>query len=754
VWLARISVVLACAVVLGGVPVAPVFAAPSDTGTSSANLGESDGCAPGIAGPRRPETWRSGYLGSDVIVSGPWGDTYGRSRGQVTSSLVDWRIFGTNQTVRIHERMIPAAQQVDAGLAQAMSDGNIYSMPAAAAWVWRTVGGTLRFSEHAFGTAVDINPGQNPYSRSNVLITNMPSWFVDVWTDAGFCWGGFWVTVKDAMHYSWSGPGMTDDYPGRLRPFTPLTGVVPFDRIAIDTTTTLGSVPGATFGVGDFSGDGAGDLFRLRPFGSGTRLEVVGSTDDFTATGLRVDLATSPSGPLLVADLDLDGRPDVWQVDRSGSAIQLRVWTSLSGYSETVILTTGVGSASGDDYSLTLWDDDYAPDLIVFDRSGPTTADVYTAASGYGTKANTWTLTAADTRDPAAWAILAGDWDVDGKTDLYAVEKGPAPIVHVATGSGASAQLGSPVAISASAEVLISDYDGDGRDDLYVRDGSRLRVLLGGLVNASADLSYWYLVANPVPWDAGPECIGPDPCDSIGFADSGGVWKLADAPSSTAGAVDFFYGNPGDAPFSGDWDCDGVDTPGLYRRSDGYVYLRNTNTQGIADISFFFGNPGDVPLIGDFNGDGCDTVSIYRPAAGRFYIINRLGSSDTGLGAADFHFDFGNIGDHAIAGDWDGDGVDGIGLHRPGSGYAYLRNGLSAGAADHAFYFGDAGDVALVGDWNGNGVDSLGVFRASDGNWYLKLTNATGMAEHSVHFHAHNAVTRPVVGRFATSSEG
>lgn len=33
-----------------------------------------------------------------------------------------------------------------------------------------------------------------------------------------------------------------------------------------------------------------------------------------------------------------------------------------------------------------------------------------------------------------------------------------------------------------------------------------------------------------------------------------------------------------------------------YRPSDGKVYLRNSNTPGIADIEFFFGDPDDVPL--------------------------------------------------------------------------------------------------------------------------------------------------------------
>src|SRR5690606_32214726 len=34
----------------------------------------------------------------------------------------------------------------------------------------------------------------------------------------------------------------------------------------------------------------------------------------------------------------------------------------------------------------------------------------------------------------------------------------------------------------------------------------------------------------------------------------------------------FTYGRPGDVPFMGDWDGDGVDTPGLYRQSDGRMW--------------------------------------------------------------------------------------------------------------------------------------------------------------------------------------
>jgi hypothetical protein len=146
------------------------------------------------------------------------------------------------------------------------------------------------------------------------------------------------------------------------------------------------------------------------------------------------------------------------------------------------------------------------------------------------------------------------------------------------------------------------------------------------------------------------------PAASGGLVDPGrGRWHLT-LPSGAE--LVFYYGNPGDRPIAGDWDCDGVDTPGLYRRSDGYVYLRNSNTAGIADLRFYFGNPGDLPVAGDFDGDGCDTVSLYRPSERRVYVINRLGDSGRGLGAAEWSHPLVGPGDVPVAGDSDGDGID------------------------------------------------------------------------------------------------
>jgi hypothetical protein len=204
-----------------------------------------------------------------------------------------------------------------------------------------------------------------------------------------------------------------------------------------------------------------------------------------------------------------------------------------------------------------------------------------------------------------------------------------------------------------------------------------------------------------------------------------GVWHLR-----VLGAIDsFYFGNPGDVPFMGDWDCDGTDTPGLYRQSDGHVYLRNSNTQGVADSSFFFGNPGDVPVAGDFNGDGCDTVSIYRPSQQRFYIINRLGTAGGGLGDADYSFVFGNPGDSPFVGDFNGDGQDTIGLHRRSTSLVYYRTTLTSGTADGQFIFGNPSDDLFANDWNKTGVDTPAAFRPATAKHFLRFDNSSGPAD-------------------------
>jgi len=232
---------------------------------------------------------------------------------------------------------------------------------------------------------------------------------------------------------------------------------------------------------------------------------------------------------------------------------------------------------------------------------------------------------------------------------------------------------------------------------------------------------------------------GAEAPDDVGLFDPNqGQWHI--------GGTSFYFGNPNDVPIVGDWDCDGDETPGLYRQSDGFVYLRNSNTQGNANIRFFFGNPGDIPIAGDFNNNGCDTVSLYRPSTGQVFIINQLGANNGGLGAADFDYYFGNPGDKPFVGDFNANGTDTIGLHRESTGLVYFRNSHTQGVADVDFTYGNPGDRFVGGDWNADATDTPGIFRPADTRFFLRNANTAGNADEA--FFAGESTWLPVAGDF------
>lgn len=79
-----------------------------------------------------------------------------------------------------------------------------------------------------------------------------------------------------------------------------------------------------------------------------------------------------------------------------------------------------------------------------------------------------------------------------------------------------------------------------------------------------------------------------------------------------------------------------------------------------ATMSHFFGAPGARPIAGDFNGDGVDEVGVY--VAGEWFIdLNGNGRWDAG----DLWARLGDKDDLPVVGDWDGDGKDDIGIFGP-----------------------------------------------------------------------------------------
>jgi hypothetical protein len=86
----------------------------------------------------------------------------------------------------------------------------------------RPVEGTDRWSEHSFGTAIDINPVQNPYVRGGEVLPPAAAAYrdrsdvrpgmitragpvVDAFDAIGWGWGGQWGSAIDYQHFSESG---------------------------------------------------------------------------------------------------------------------------------------------------------------------------------------------------------------------------------------------------------------------------------------------------------------------------------------------------------------------------------------------------------------------------------------------------------------------------------------------------------------------------------------------------------------------
>jgi peptidoglycan hydrolase-like amidase len=187
-----------------------------------------------------------------------------------------------------------------------------------------------------------------------------------------------------------------------------------------------------------------------------------------------------------------------------------------------------------------------------------------------------------------------------------------------------------------------------------------------------------------------------------------GKWGLHSRLSGSGGTTQLSYGKPGDLPVVGDWDGDGVDTVGVVRDGNLWI-LRNEYVKDAKDIVLRYGERGDVPVTGDWDGNGTDTLGVVR---GNLWILrNRYvkGAKDTVLA-------YGDASDTKVTGDWDGNGTDTLGVVRDN--LWILRNRYAKSAKDIVLEYGNGSDLKLTGDWDGNGTDTLGVVRGT--TWIVR----------------------------------
>ncbi|MDP9493993.1 MAG: M15 family metallopeptidase [Actinomycetota bacterium] len=89
-------------------------------------------------------------------------------------------------------------------------------------FVCRPAVGSNSWSQHAFGLAIDVNPFHNPYLKGDLVLPELASTYTDredvrpgmifagdvvteAFSEMGWGWGGNWSSLKDWMHFSFTG---------------------------------------------------------------------------------------------------------------------------------------------------------------------------------------------------------------------------------------------------------------------------------------------------------------------------------------------------------------------------------------------------------------------------------------------------------------------------------------------------------------------------------------------------------------------
>lgn len=196
--------------------------------------------------------------------------------------------------------------------------------------------------------------------------------------------------------------------------------------------------------------------------------------------------------------------------------------------------------------------------------------------------------------------------------------------------------------------------------------------------------------------------------------------------SNSTGPADHLitFGQSGDQPITGDWNGSGIDQPGVFRPSTGQFFL----FLGRKVIVVNFGQAGDIGVVGDWDGNGIDTPGVFSPPNGLWQLTNGINGANVtnSFPTSNFAFTFGQNGDTPIVGDWDGNGIDGVGLFRGGNSTFFLSNGFQGTVDIKPFIFGSLGSKPLAGDWNGDGIATIGVFNPATGVMSLNNVNGPG----------------------------
>jgi hypothetical protein len=174
----------------------------------------------------------------------------------------------------------------------------------------------------------------------------------------------------------------------------------------------------------------------------------------------------------------------------------------------------------------------------------------------------------------------------------------------------------------------------------------------------------------------------------------------------------------------------------VWRPSSGYWYvLGGTGSQ---QTFYQWGQLDDKPVPGDYDGDGKTDFAVYRPSNYNWHIILSSTGAYSGfvLGSSS--------GDLPAPADYDGDGKTDIAVFQSGSWtIRYSSTGSSVSAS-----FGQANDKAVPADFDGDGKADLAVWRVTNGSGYFHYKRSTQPGAASLSQQLGQTGDKPVVGDF------
>jgi serine-aspartate repeat-containing protein C/D/E len=270
-----------------------------------------------------------------------------------------------------------------------------------------------------------------------------------------------------------------------------------------------------------------------------------------------------------------------------------------------------------------------------------------------------------------------------------------------------------------------------------------------------------------------------EPFEWVRHQPEAGQWFITSAKDRSSAAREIKFGLAGALPITGDFDGDGKADVGVFLDGLWLIDLNGNGRWDENDLQIRLGSRGDLPVTGDFDGDGKTDIGIFGPAwsGDAASIASEAGLPDAGnqntnaaknlpavrpaLGfctmlrtakgtprseLVDHVFHYGIAGDVPLTGDWNGDGIDTIGIFRRGHWVLDTDGDGQFSSSDAVFDLGTEQDLPVVGDFNGDGIDEIGVYRR--GAWHIDSNGDRILGEGDLLARFGGPHDRPVVGDF------